>query len=71
MGSAAAFFSKSWQFSFCCFTYPFLFQPLLCSNISVSYERTGARPRALDAARESLRIGAGVSAGCTPACFRL
>ncbi len=38
------------------FVFTTLFTAMACYNISLSYEQSGALPRALEAAREALRI---------------
>ena len=38
------------------FVFTTLFTATACYNISLSYEQSGALPRALEAAREALRI---------------
>ena len=39
-----------------CIVFTTLFTAMACYNISLSYEQSGALPRALEAAREALRI---------------
>ena len=56
MGSAAAFFSKVLVVFVFLFFLSLFVSGLALYNLSFSFERTGALPQALDAARESLRI---------------